>query len=377
SETELSYTPIVININEHSIKDLNKNVRYILSRRDIQNRQVFFLISSAVSIKELTRVINDLGVSEPQVIYSMDDTIIESYLSVYPFTNYINCYLQMLKKLTGEIESSLESDKTEIEESNKVINNQLSSIDDLIHRVRNVGYDFEKKDVIAVPDEWIECKDTIDDDIYRWKEKKTRISTESDFIAYSDEFDLYVHEEWKKFTDSISQLYNSSCNQVYENGYLKYSEICYEEDFKAVSSVPECIVDYEIGDIKLCLAELKHEECITQKEDFLGKIFGNSSSSETEMVTETAYYLKEWREMVSILMESKMNSVIKSYYEKLCQYSNLISNEYITKLNSIIAEEDVHKERIMSELSEDNKIIHEDMKWIDNLNEKIAIIERG
>ena len=100
-------------------------------------------------------------------------------------------------------------------------------------------------------------------------------------------------------------------------------------------------------------------------------------NEEREMVLETTYYYKKWRDYVAALVKK----VVDLYEEQLKliykEYLNSLRNEYIQHIKAAIEQEELKKNEVESQLSEDEKILQNDNMWLAKLNEQRVAIERG
>ena len=160
-DTELSNTPILICINNDSVSDLQKNIDYIMKRVEIKEKQIFFSIDTELIEKEIVRIIKDMGIEYPQLISSLDDEKILSYIWIYPITDYIKQFIKMAKYDFVKIRDEVETEKTAREESNKVIYEQLDKIEALIVCMKDVCDKIINRDNLNISDEWLKAKEHV------------------------------------------------------------------------------------------------------------------------------------------------------------------------------------------------------------------------
>ena len=125
------------------------------------------------------------------------------------------------------------------------------------------------------------------------------------------------------------------------------------------------------------LLEFKEEKYVAAKEDLIGMFFKARQGDEKEMVLETTYYYKNWRDYVSELVKK----VVDDYEEKLKLiykgYLTCLRDEYIQHLEMAIEQETLKRSEVESQLSEDEKLLRDDNLWLAKFNEQRVAIERG
>lgn len=66
--TDLSFTPVIINVDPDMISGLQKIIRYLRQRNDVVVQQVFFCLDEHLNRDIVYRIIKDLGIKRPHFI---------------------------------------------------------------------------------------------------------------------------------------------------------------------------------------------------------------------------------------------------------------------------------------------------------------------
>lgn len=380
-DTELSNTPILLCIDKDSLSELQSNIGYIINRKDIQYRQLFFCIDGKLNEKEIVRIITDMGIESPQLVSSLNDEKIMSYISIYPITDYIYSFIKMARKEFERIRSEAENDKIAREETNKVIYEQIDEIESLLERMNEVCNRIKNKDNLAISENWLCAKEHVFHEIDKWKAKKTKTIKKTDAIEYSTELNEIVQTLFREFVNALSNYYVIDCGSICQLFEDWYEEIEYDVDYK-----PDIVANTQINisnveNIQESLLKIKEEEYVIPKDDFfenIGKFFGNSNQeTEKEPVLEVSYYYQKWREYAKEMLLPIIDSVIKDYFESLQKYYLDLANAYLEKIGNDIKEQEERKETISLQLSDEDKQLEEDLTWCAKAFEQLKVIERG
>lgn len=376
--TELSNTPILVCIDDDSVYNLQKNIEYIKNRIEIKDRQVFFSIDKNLVEKEIVRIITDMGIFQPQLVESLDDEKILSYISIYPVTNYIKEFIKFANNEFITIKEEIDEEKSVREQANKVIYEQLDEIEALIVRMKNVVDNINNRDNLSMDEEWITARECVFKNIDKWKEKKTKITKESDANEMSHELCELTKKLFADFVETLKNYYVINCSNITQMYIDWYNTIEYDVDFLPSVNSDAGVQESIITDFWQELLEIKEEEYVVPKEDFFGKLFGSGNQNENkEPVLETSYYYVKWRAFVKELVEPQMNDFIEKLWDRLLDFYNRTAEIYLKHLKESIEEQEACKEKISAQLSDEDKIIEEDLDWCSKVIEQLRIIERG
>lgn len=380
-DTELNNTPILLCIDKDSVSELQSNIAYIINRKDIQYRQLFFCIEGKLNEKEIVRTITDMGIEEPQLVSSLDDEKIMSYILIYPITDYISSFIKMAREEFERICTEAENEKVVREEANKAIYEQIDEIELLLKRMNEIYNRIDNRDNLAISDDWLDAKEQVFHEIDIWKVKTTKTTKETDAFEYSTELNEIVQTLFREFVNVISNYYTIDCGSICQLFEEWYEEIAYEMDYK-----PDIVANTQIGitnieDIRESLLDIKEEEYVIPKDDFfenIGKFFGNSNlETEKEPVLEVSYYFQKWRKYAKEKLLPIIDSVIKENFENLQNFYSDMASAYLDKISNDIKKQEERKEAISLQLSDEDKQLEEDLTWCAKAYEQLKVIERG
>ena len=149
------------------------------------------------------------------------------------------------------------------------------------------------------------------------------------------------------------------------------------DDFKPVTTYAELPEIDGVESFAQKLLEMKEEKYVEAKEDLIGLFFKSRQSEEREMVLETTYYYKKWRDYVADLVKKD----VEAYEEQLKliykEYLGSLRNEYLQHIDEAIEQEERKRSGVESQLSEDEKVLRNDNLWLAKFIEQRVAIERG
>ena len=95
------------------------------------------------------------------------------------------------------------------------------------------------------------------------------------------------------------------------------------------------------------------------------------------MVLETTYYYKKWRDYVSELVKKLVNAYEEQLKIVYKEYFSKLRNEYLKHIDEAVKQEELKRNEVESQLSEDEKMLKNDNMWLARFNEQRVAIERG
>ena len=331
NNTDLNCTPILIYITDKTLPMLASELAYFKARKDVTEEQLFFSIGGTLDKMTIERVIRDLGITNPKVVETPADLAVRRYIEVYPITDYIRNSLNVLRLAANDIGEDLERDNEESIIKNREIHEKINSINNTLD-VLGKAREFYREYPDSVPGGYMtEMEEELLKKINDWRGKKIKMEYKN--IQY-DDFEP-------------------------ETKLLELPEIGIVESFAQK------------------LLEFKEEKYVAAKEDLIGMFFKARQGDEKEMVLETTYYYKNWRDYVSELVKK----VADAYEDKLKLiykgYLTCLRDEYVQHIEMAIEQETLKRSEVESQLSEDEKLLRDDNLWLAKFNEQRVAIERG
>ena len=376
NSTDLDYTPILIHITDKTLPMLAAELAYFKARRDVTEEQLFFSIGATLDRMTIDRVIRDLGIMNPKLVETPADLPVRRYLEVYPITAFIRNSLDILREASNSIWEKLEKDNEESIVKNREIHEKINSINDALDRLRNAE-EFFKEYPDSVPSGFMnELEEELLKKINDWRGKRIKINKFEEAVPAAGEFERDTKQLILTYGNRIRTDMDDKISGLRKDFEAEYNNIQYD-DFVPETKVLDLL---EIGTVESFaqkLLELKEEKYVEAKEDFIGMFFKTRQSDERELVLETTYYYKTWRDYVADLVKKVVNAYeeqLKLIYKK---YLNSLRNEYIHHIEAAIEQEELKKNEVESQLSEDEKLLQDDNMWLTKFNEQRVAIERG
>lgn len=373
--TDLSYTPIVINVDDETILILQKTLRYLFGRQDVAVQQIFFRIKETLNKEAVYRLIKDLGIRTPHLVESFDDESLKKYFEIYPVTEYIADSIDMFTKKSEAVNSVLDKEKEQGNRTNTAIDRELQIKEEELHRLREADEDLAKKINIDKPAAFVNAKNDLNNKITNWRRKKTK-STEKEeaetlcaelrdkLVNYIEEFSNAVSYA----TIEIKQMIEQQLSRVYK------ASGC-EDGFCTNNVVLKDIKPIDIPDFKNKLMELQVEEQVRKYN--MNLFYIPSKNPEDEYETQIAYYLQTWREYIFSMLDPLTDSYMKERLEALDEYNRQATEAYRVHIRQIIENKLKEEESLSQQLSSEEKRIQQDVAWLNEYKQQLKQIARG
>ena len=376
NDTDLEFTPILIHIMDKTLPVLAAELAYFKARKDVTEEQLFFSIGGTLDKMTIERVIRDLGVANPKVVERPEDLAVRRYIEVYPITDYIRKALNILRVTANDIEENLERDIRESVVKNREVHEEIKSINDGLDRLENARA-FYNGYPDSVPNGYLsEMEEELLKKINDWRGRKTKINKFEEAVPAAGEFERDVKSLVMTYGKKTRRDLEDKIKGLGKDFEAEYTNTQYD-DFKPETEYAEIP---EIGGIESFaqkLLEMKEEKLVEAKEDLIGLFFKARQSEEKEMVLETTYYYKKWRDYVADLVKKD----VEAYEEQLKliykEYLGSLRNEYLQHIDEAIEQEERKRSDVESQLSEDEKLLRNDNLWLAKFNEQRVAIERG
>ena len=323
NNTDLNCTPVLIYITDKTLPMLASELAYFKARKDVTEEQLFFSIGGTLDKMTIERVIRDLGIASPKVVETPADLAVRRYIEVYPITDYIRNSLNVLRLAANDIGEDLERDNEESIIKNREIHEKINSINNTLD-VLGKAREFYREYPDSVPSGYMtEMEEELLKKINDWRGKKIKINKFEEAVPAAGEFERDTKKLVLTYGNKIKTNMDEQLTGLRNDFETEYKNIQYD-DFEPETKLLELP---EIGIVESFaqkLLEFKEEKYVAAKEDLIGMFFKSRQGDEKEMVLETTYYYKNWRDYVSELVKK----VADAYEDKL----KLIYKGYLTCL---------------------------------------------
>lgn len=372
-DVDLNNTPIVIKITTDMLPHLKPLIDSLKKKEDVYDNQVFFSISPALKEEKIQRVINDLGVKQLQLVDSPSDKIIKEYYFAYPVTDYIRHILDSLQERADEIENHVEKRVNEKEVTNKGINEQINELDKKTEKLRDSLSQLKNRDDQGLARSCADAEKRLIEKIRTWKKNKV-YSTEEHAAEnaedYSRELSKYINEYSEKVNTIVNQKKDIIADD-YLSIYAKSGN--YEIENKGTIIQKS---RYEMPDLKNRFLGTKKQRYETPKADLKELIFGDKNKVIKEKII-TEYYYSEWREDAVDILSAIAKGIRDDQDRLMKEQLDMIADAYIEALDNSIKKNEDERTVLALRLSNDERRLQDERKWIADFKDRIKRIERG
>lgn len=376
-KTDLRSTPILLYLDRKTVGSLQHNLLELLNREDISEEQLFFFISPALDIK-MERVIRDLGVKNPLIVSGADDVKIHRYMELYPVTDFIHDAIIAFREKADSIGVILEEENKKSEILNKDIHLKIKGLEEIQNRLKAAFDRFNNKDNMELPDGFNLAKSNLLKSIDTWKIRKTKIKSLPEALALSAEFEAEIRQWYDRFQQEVSQLYSATCEDIRTICSNWYKQADYDTEYRINNIYPKVLPHNSLPDITSELMNIKEEQYVIPKEAFLEKLFKSSEADGiSKPVLETTFYYDKWRSYASEAVTPIVDDTLRAVLPLLSEYFDQLAGSYSKHIEGLISEITGKKERVSSQLSEDERVLQIDNDWHTAFCDKIYSIERS
>ena len=370
--TDLAHTPIVIKINRGDLTQMQRTFDYFLKRQDVSERQLFFILSPDLNEEVVTRTIQDLGVQRPKIIHSLGDELVRRFFLTYPVTDYIVEVIKCLREELDKLKIRIKAENEDSERTNSEIHERLRALTDDIVRIKDADEAVVYRDNLDLPSEYSSAIESLLSAIETWNKRKTKIATEADADISATQFVSAIIKEFNDFIDKVKQATSQTCERI-ENALRSAYRIAeadpsFQTDGVILKQMPELSIPLERREF----LKLKEEEYVVPKDG----VFLFKQTEEKEPVLETTYYTQNWREYAVGIMKPIADEVVSERYDALCEYNTKMTDMYHSHLQKMIADKIAHREKIAQLLSDEEKQLEIDNKWVNDFAEQIENLGR-
>lgn len=376
NDTDLKDTPILFYVNSSVQSLLQKEIKLLLSRNDVKKDQLFFYIDKSLNLTIVERTINDLGVSNPQIVKIIDDDLVLKYFNVYPITKYISDMIKILNKVHKDIDICLVEESKKVAISNKNIHEKIDKLDSSMNLLKSSINKFEDKDQLFLSDKYQVLINNFEKKLSKWRSRKVKTTSNYDAQEGASELTFNI-KEWlngfKKDLELLEETIRVDIYNKHNNWYVMgdhkvnyHTKVFLERD-----NDPLFIKENVFED----LMKLKHEEFVIPDKGLIAQIFGTTDVNE-EPVLQTTWLMSEWKDYVRNITNPIIASSVMKSIDRITNYTNALDSDYLNVLNEMLNDEIKAKEDLINQLSSEEKQLEIDNIWLTNFKEQLGKIER-
>lgn len=372
--TNLAHVPIVFVVEEITMKRFRSELVELLARKDIEKKQLFFYISPALDDDYAIRFISDLGIDEPQLISSIDDGNVEMYIKNNPMVVFVSEVIQVVKQEINVLEAQLKERNKQSAIENAEVYYQISKLGGIIEKIKESDGRFVDLDNYTGAPQFNDLKAEIEDRIRNWKSRKIKVIGEFEIDKNATEYEQELIRYTSEFFEKAIIYYQFEKSRIEKEFNEIYLQQPLDSEYKPEDVVLDMPSKPEITGIKETLVGLK-EERYEEKKDLLD--FFKVSSEPKELVLVVTCYYEKWREKAIESIIPVVDNYIAESQKKLQNYYEELAKKYHEKMLQLYEYKIEEKNRIASQLSEDERMLQADNDWLVVFKDRLEKIERG
>jgi len=371
--TDLSGTPILFYFDETTRHQCREDLGKVLRRQGIRPEQIFFLIHPSLNRTQIERTIKDLGVCSPQIVFSIDDSIVKKYINNYPVSDYVYNTIAAFSSEGSRIREILDVEIAQCLITGAEIKNKIAELDAGLMRLKDAAERFAQRDNLGIPPEMHKALDKLVLRVNWWKKRKTKITNDEEAARLAKEFDAELQRYFADFMSEVDDVTLNCGIDVSEEFYSWYLETGFDDDYAVESELTPDFDGYNIPAISDDLLDLKEEVYAEQKGKYL-KQAADASKSLTRFVT---YLYQDWRYKAISVIKPVAEKVIRDRYVILQNYSGELANAYLGHLEDLISQQIQKKADAADQLSDEERELQSDNDFLVLFEDKLREIRRG
>lgn len=375
-KTDLRSTPVLLCVDRESAGTLQYNLSGLLKRPDISQEQLFFLIDPALREKA-ERVIQDLGVSSPQLVSVLNDKAVRRYIELYPVTEFIYQSIRVFRKQTDDIGSVLKDENNRSQIKNKSIYDEISKLEDMISHFKASKSLFDERDNLEMPSAFNTANEVLINSISNWNIRKTKMSSPDEAKRQAVNFDSDISRFYNDFRQAIKRIYDRACIDLLAKCGSWYQEAHYADSFHVYGIDPPELVEYSVPHMENGFLKIKEQQYVAPKENLFGQIFRQSDIHSSDPVIRTDYYYEHWRSFAVNTVKPISEKMISAAFESINKYFEQIASQYSEHIDMLIKHTSSKKETITAGLSKDERKLQADNDWFMSFCDMLQQIERS
>lgn len=377
--TDLTSTPILFVVSRASLNDFQNNLRSLISRDDVIEEQVFFYVHPQLSTQQVSRLIQDLGITNPQIVKSIDDPCIARFMKLYPYTDYVADSIKALKAEEESISAVLNELNKKSEETHSRVHEKIRSYEEALAKIRNSIELLSRKDALPVPEDWLVPMNNMFGRIRNWRKKKVKIVNDEEAENEAKEFNEELHRQYDIFCETLTDKVRLTRDELTSELFREFQLSDIDVNDAPKMEKPTMVRKGELPDISEELCKLKEERYVEIKDIFPAGLFwqGYQTGNTRELVKEVTYMYQEWREYALKTAEEAakkqidlhMLAVNKDYLTSVVKYLDVLQKHQIRNAEA--------KKKESMKLSGEEKKLQNDNDWLTRFAEQLHEIERG
>lgn len=376
--TNLKNTPLLVCVDRQVYLELQKDLKLLLSRKDIEKEQLFFLVENGLNSNIVERTIKDLGIDSPNIVKTIDDKSVLTYLDVHPITEYINKMISTFENISNIVNDKIKVESESVAITNKDLHGQINNLDNTLESLQKSLNHFKMKDdiyLINLSSTYKFLLDDFENKLNRWRSRRTKTHSYQEAKELSTELSNKIVDWGEEFKQSLNIYEDELRKNTYDRYYEWYISGKCEINYLSKVFLRETKEESFQNDIYKELMELKQEKWIVPGKGLIAQFF-SSDDKEKEAELQITWTMNDWKNYIKDFAFPLMDSMIKNSEEKFIQYADSLVEDYQNKLRDMIDSKSKERNDLISRLSNEEIQLENDNNWLTELNYQINAIEK-
>ncbi|CAI3269700.1 hypothetical protein CIRMBP1230_00270 [Enterococcus cecorum] len=375
----IGFYPVLLVLDADKEAEFRQNLLALLQRKDLIADQIFILISENVNLAYYIRLINDLGLKQPQFIHSIDSPLIYDYFENYVRIDFLFKALKILETQKDMTSSKLDQKFETMKQNNREIFEKISKLDKEIADIQSAIEQFENWHLVMYKNEFEKLYVQLNETITHWKSRTKQIRNDSEAEKMMKELQDLTEKSLFEFKNAANRLFDDKLSELMNIFSRLYKDSNIQDSFYVHSRNELIISKYEVKNFSEKLRVLRQERLVP-KEDIFGlinRIVKNEQNKIQELVPDITYDLDKFREIACNETLPIAQNLLTDIENRLQSIQLYIVNEYKTHLSTILNEKLLEKANEANQLSATEKHLQDKKDWLIEFSGQLSEIERG
>lgn len=375
----IGFYPVLLVLDADKEAEFRQNLLALLQRKDLIADQIFILISENVNLAYYIRLINDLGLTQPQFIHSIDSPLIYDYFENYVRIDFLFKALKILETQKDMTSSKLDQKFETMKQNNREIFEKISKLDKEIADIQLAIEQFENWHLVMYKNEFEKLYVQLNETITHWKSRTKQIRNDSEAEKMMKELQGLTEKSLFEFKNAANRLFDDKLSELMNIFSRLYKDSNIQDSFYVHSRNELIISKYEVKNFSEKLRVLRQERLVP-KEDIFGiinRIVKNEQNNIQELVSDISYDLDKFREIACNETLPIAQNLLIDIENRLQSIQLYIVDEYKTHLSTILNEKLLEKANEANQLSAAEKHLQDKKDWLIEFSGQLSEIERG
>lgn len=375
----IGFYPVLLVLDADKEAEFRQNLLALLQRKDLIADQIFILISENVNLAYYIRLINDLGLTQPQFIHSIDSPLIYDYFENYVRIDFLFKALKILETQKDMTSSKLDQKFETMKQNNREIFEKISKLDKEIADIQLAIEQFENWHLVMYKNEFEKLYVQLNETITHWKSRTKQIRNDSEAEKMMKELQGLTEKSLFEFKNAANRLFDDKLSELMNIFSRLYKDSNIQDSFYVHSRNELIISKYEVKNFSEKLRVLRQERLVP-KEDIFGlinRIVKNEQNKIQELVPDITYDLDKFREIACNETLPIAQNLLIDIENRLQSIQLYIVDEYKTHLSTILNEKLLEKANEANQLSAAEKHLQDKKDWLIEFSGQLSEIERG